>query len=213
MTGDKTKPKKKVGQQSLATFIMLGLMVGGALSYFVAYPTYTEAGEARTRADALDQELERQQGLVEQLDSLKATNKTREADLERFNERFPKRERFSAMLQGLENEASNNKVTLGNVSRKIAASEVPGVDAMQIEIEAKGSYENVRKFIRHFDEGDRFISFDAMQFRLQDDQVNATLNMTSYLLRNAKAEAAPAPGTTPAGEGTAAGAQPSGGSQ
>ena len=150
-----------MNRQTIQLIISLLVFVG--LLVFLTSPTYQKLKLAQAELVRQQQELERTQNLVSVLDQLSSQFSSLSSDLEKVELSIPKKEDTPKLLVELPTLASQNglvvsEIGFGDPTKREGYSSIP------IRLSAKGSYLNLKSFLKAVEQNLRLLDVVSIGF-------------------------------------------------
>ena len=190
--------------------ILMG--VAGALALTVVWyialwsPQSDKLDKARTERTAAEAKADQSQLRLTKLKKLEANADVMARDRDRLAAKIPDADRIDTFIIDLNRRATESGVALASISpQDSAANAAPAVagakstaaDTIGLQLQVKGNYQQVLRFVDSVRDGDRLVTVETMSLATPDatGALTATIGGRMFVSHNTIAAAAPAGGS------------------
>jgi Tfp pilus assembly protein PilO len=168
----------------LTAFVVVGGILYAGFWYFVTRGTRTETQAMQTEIVQLLAKNAQAQIASQRLNEFRSIYKAREEEYDELKALLPEQRELTMVLQGLQDRAKNNGLTLTRFN--------PGIDVQQdnysgkkIEVNVTSSFAALRAFFEQLAHYQRIVSVTNFELKQLDNQqsgktVNAKFDLTAY---------------------------------
>lgn len=122
---------------------------------------------------------------VARLPGLRAQADDARADLLELTRRFPATENLGALIENIQQRATDRGLEIESVTRTVAPSPVPGFDEVQLNLAATGKYPALESFLRWARDEPRFLNVTHITSSSDGTQ---NVKLTGYVRRQGAPE-------------------------
>jgi len=168
----------------LTAFVVVGGILYAGFWYFVTRGTRSETQAMQTEIAQLLSKNAQAQIASQRLNEFRSIYKAREEEYDELKALLPEQRELTMVLQGLQDRAKNNGLTLTRFN--------PGIDVQQdnysgkkIEVNVTSSFAALRAFFEQLAHYQRIVSVTNFELKQLDNQqsgktVNAKFDLTAY---------------------------------
>jgi type IV pilus assembly protein PilO len=185
----------------LALFMVIAGVLYGAFWYFVTRDTRAETAALNIEIQALVTKNAQAQIASQRLNEFRAIYEARQEEYDELKALLPEQRELTMVLQGLQDRARNNGLTL----RKFMPKEDVQVDNYSgklIEVNVTSNFASLRAFFEQLAHYQRIVSITNFELKqiekiAKNHTINATFTLTAYYVSAEKLQKSNAPATPP----------------
>jgi type IV pilus assembly protein PilO len=178
----------RLGQREWSIIaIVLSLLLGFMWWNFIVKPMQGSIATVRGEVDRLTVERDRGRAAQAALPQLRDAISKLEAQRQEFLRELPPQERLGEVLRSITQKAVDNGVSVKNLSRSNAQSEVAGVRSTNLSLQIESPFGPTYRFLKDLEQLQRFTTVSGLNLAIGSDKevgrnppINTSLTMTVY---------------------------------